>query len=114
MSEEFKSRQTPGKRGDHGQFYKEVKFFVQKEREESSRAEKGTDQRLEKWALRHGEGDGHQEGHVLCGVPDHLQLSHPELRIPNPRSPIPEGAAAALLLRSAPHSSHSLCAIKEK
>lgn len=61
MSDGFKSRQTPGKREDHGQSYKAVKFFVQKGGRRKPQSREGTDQRLQKWTQHHGEEDGGQE-----------------------------------------------------
>lgn len=93
MSEGLKSRQTPGKRGEHGQFYKEVKFFVQIGKRRKPLSREGTGQRLEKWAHPVGRGAGIRNSTQYVGF-----LTMCSSPILSSESRIPEGAAAALLL----------------
>lgn len=82
MLDGFKSRQTPGKRGDHSQFYEILRADSRKKKTPEQRAYRSKIGGVywPPWGKVGAPGTTHYVG---FGSP--LQFSHPELRIPDPR-----------------------------
>lgn len=69
MSDGFKQRKASRNRGDHGQFYKEVKFSVAESREKQAPEQRSDQIKSGEVGHPHGEGLGCQKWtHTRCGA----------------------------------------------